>query len=159
MIKEFFNKFKRKPQMVSHTIRLVDSTPILEGEGLSGIRAYEQEAIKNTDQYICFGFVYGHEREMPKFFTTAIPTDNENESIVKFMHCATPTILTHCVHQLTLEAKKEEAQNLSNFKEKCYEISQFAKFQEDDWDKTITKLVNYMAQYVEKKNEDQNENC
>lgn len=161
MFKEFFNKFKRKTtpkvEMQTHTLYFIDSTPQLKGDGLSGIKEYEQEALSIQDKYICFGYTMGAEQEMPKFFSEVESTENENVSVVRFMHCATPKILEHCVRNLTDEAKKEEAKNLSNFKTKCNEISDFAVYQEEDWFSTINRLVNYIALYVE--NESEGENC
>ena len=161
MFKEFFNKFLKrrntpKVEVKTHTLHFIDSTPQLQGEGFSGIKEYEREALSNTDKYICFGFAMGHDNEMPKFFSEVQPTENEDVSVVRYMHCATPKILEHCVRHLTEEAKREEAKNLSNFKSKCCEISDYAVYQEEDWFGTINRLVNYIALYVESESEDEN---
>ena len=100
--------------------------------------------------YDAFG-CYDLNSSVPVF---VVARKNHGVKKEKYVYAYSPKLLAHCVHNLTDEAKLEEAAYLDDFVFKCKYCAKKSKIRRNkkEWNYTIDDLCNYLFEF-KKENE------
>lgn len=143
----FFDLFRKKQVEkveIEKTEGKTKKQPTIEEQMHAFAKEYIEEN-KNT-KYDFFGYVVDPD-EIP-FFVEATTKRNSGEfEFSNSVTPVTPSMLRHCVTNMTTETMKQEAKNMNSFVKKCHQIaSAYAKpkIPMESWNKVIAELMDYI---------------
>ena len=112
---------------------------------------YTEEIIQKNMSYDAFIYLQGTEDEYPAFVHNS---DKNGELMTAdIVFAFDPTLLIHCVENLTPAAREVEKNNISAFYDKCHRLAAAspAKITQEEWNTLITDLSTKLQSTTNKK--------